>query len=484
MPNKPNKARYFQMVGYHPMPHQIEYHLSEARYRVVSGGRRLGKSEMAGHDKGPNLFEPKNLGWIIGPTYDLGAKEFRVMWDDIIVKMKFGHDNRVKKNFNIKTGDMHIEMPWGARVEVRSSKYPDTLVGEGLSWVIYSEAAKHRDYIHERYVRGALADKRGTVDAISTPEGKNWFYKIWKKGIEGKEGYWSRKYPSWVNTVVFPGGIDDPEIVDLRDNTLEAWFDQEYGAEFSSVVGRILPDFQPETHVKKHVFRPDWPNYIAFDWGFANPLAAMEFQVAPDDTIWVWREHYKPGLILEDHIRILKARENPEGYRLDGAFGDVADPDAVATVSRHLVPCMADDRAKSNFLTGIRLYTQMLKPRDTGLVDEFERPIERPHYFVDPSCTEHISELEAYKVKDNVQASEFRSTTVVSTACEDHSIDAMRYGLMHLFEIGKYHLKDVQTATPNWAQARTTRETATREPVSSGAGSVFTYGGLGRRQRF
>lgn len=473
------------------MAHQREFHeqAGKSRVRAVAGGRRLGKSEMVGHDRGPPMFEPKKLGWIIGPSYDLALKEFRVMWDDLIIQLKMGHDKRVKRKFNPEAGDMYIEMPWGARVECRSTKYKDSLVGEGLDWVVYSEAAKIPGDVHQRYVRGALSDKRGEIIACSTPEGKNWFYKdLWYPGIKGRDAHWARRYPSWVNTVIFPGGYDDPEIQLIKATTLEEWFDQEYAAKFTAVVGRILGEFDETVHVKEHVFNPAWPNYITFDWGFANPLAAMEFQVAPDDTIHVWREHYYRHRTLEWHIETIKNRENPEGYRLDGGFGDCADPEQVAYASQHLVPVAASPKAKENWLTGIRLYKRMLKEHPTGLFDEYDRPIMKPHYYVDPSCENHISEMLEYKTKDNASPNEFKSAGVVDRSCEDHSIDALRYGQMHLFEIGKYHLSDVaDERSPDWAAGKTKRERIdVPVPAASAPGTFFSFSGTKTKlsQRF
>lgn len=442
-----DKASLFDKLDFNPMPHQLEYHSSEARFRVVCAGRRTGKSTMAGHDRIASLLRPRQLGWIAGPTYDLASKEFRVMWDALIIGMGLGRDKRVKRNYSVKQGDMYIELPWGSRVEVRSAAHPEKLVGEGLDWLIMAEAAKQNQDTWEKYLRPALADKRGEADFVSTPEGKNWFYRLWKLGLGANPEYQSWRFPSWVNLEVFPGGENDPEIQLLRETTIEEWFLQEIAAEFTAVVGRIFSEFDEEVHVLRapYEFRPEWPNYIAFDWGFANPLAAIEFQVAPDDTIYVWREHYHSYRTLEWHVATLKNQEQPHGYRLDMAFGDAADPDAVAYVSQHLVTCLANPDSKT-WLPGIRLMKRFLKPEqqsDSDL-DEYERPILRPHYYVDRSCENHIAEMTGYRTKKNVGPNEFTGAGVIDRKAPDHTIDAIRYGLMHLFEVGvQHHLSDI-----------------------------------------
>src|SRR3954470_14634022 len=162
-------AAFFRKIKYDPHPKQWLYHNSPARFRVPVCGRRFGKSTMAGRDVEPQLFVPKKRFWIVGPTYDLGEKEFRVIWDDLIIRKQLGRDKRVKKAYNKRSGDMYIEFPWGTRLEVRSATHPETLVGEGLSGAIMSEAAKHTKVTWERYIRPALADKRGWATFPTTP---------------------------------------------------------------------------------------------------------------------------------------------------------------------------------------------------------------------------------------------------------------------------------------------------------------------------
>src|SRR4051812_26342458 len=110
-----DKWAYFRQIGYEPTAAQMKYHLSAARFRCPCCGRRFGKSTMAGRDLQPKLLEPGKRFWIVGPDYSLGEKEFRVVWDDMIVKLGLGKDKRVKKAYNIRSGDMYIEFPWQTR---------------------------------------------------------------------------------------------------------------------------------------------------------------------------------------------------------------------------------------------------------------------------------------------------------------------------------------------------------------------------------
>jgi len=441
-----DKRTFFKTVGYEPHPKQWLYHDSAARFRLPNCGRRFGKSTMAGRDLEPKLFEPNKMFWIVGPTYDLGEKEFRVVWNDLIVNMKLGRDKRVKRAYNKKQGNMWIEFPWQTRLEVRSADHPENIVGEALDWVIMSEAAKHNEEAWERFIRPSLADRRGGADFPTTPEGFNWLHRLWTLGQNPDyKDYQSWRFPSWDNSAIYPDGEDDPEIQLLKLTMMPERFLQEIGADFSSFVGKIFPEWDETIHVRKHVFRPEWPNFITFDWGYTNPLAAIEFQVSPDDCIYVWREHYRPYTTLPEHIRILKARENPEGYHLDMAFGDAADPEAAAVVSEELVGCLALPEAKTNWRDGIDCIREFLRERETGLVaDEFGTPLMKPGMVVDFDCVNLIGELNNYKSKESRTG---QNVPEMGQKIKDHAIDALRYGVVHLFRLGaRYHLSDIYAA--------------------------------------
>lgn len=453
-----SKANYFELVGYKPHPKQALFHAAKERFRVPVCGRRFGKSHMAGRDCGAELFLPNRRFWIVGPTYDLAEKEFRVIWDDLIIGQKLGKDKRVKKAYSKRSGEMWIELPWQTRIECRSADHPENLVGEKLHGAIMSEAAKHRKDTWERFIRPALADARGWATFPTTPEGFNWLYDLWSYGRSPDpryKDYASWQFPSWDNPYVYPGGKDDEEIDLIKATVLPAFFDQEIAAMFNAFVGKIYSEFSEILHVKPHTFRPEWPNYITFDWGFTNPLAAIEFQIDPaTDRVHVWREHYKAGLMLDEHISIIKERPQPNGYHLDLAFGDAASPESVLKVSTQLVPCIADPRSKSGtakvtnetqgrhtresgWREGVELVKQFLTAHQIGILDEYGTPLERANLEIDPACPNTIREFNNYRAPDNGRGD--RNIREAARAFDDHALDGIRYGLMHVFKLGATH---------------------------------------------
>jgi hypothetical protein len=445
-----DKTAFFNEIKYKPHMHQMEFHRSGARFRVPCCGRRFGKSIMAARDLEPELFLPRRRYWAVGPTYDLAEKEFRVIWDDLIVRKGLGKDNRVKKAYSKKQGVMFIEFPWQTRIEVRSADHPENLVGEALHGVIMSEAAKQRVDTWEKYIRPSLADYRGWATFPTTPEGFNWLYDIWAFGNNPDQpDYESWRFPSWENHYVYPEGRQDPEILLLEQTTTPEWFLQEIGADFASFVGKIYGEWDETIHVKRTPYNPMWKNYIFIDWGFVNPFCALDVMVDPQDNVYVWREHYKPYMRLEDHLIVMGRRDQPTGYHIDCCFGDAADPEATLTVNKYFAPCMSLPEAKSNWRQGIDTVKRFLKTYQTGVLDEYGTPKYEPKLFVDPSCVNLIREMNNYRaVKNLTSATREDGATSAAQKQDDHALDALRYGLVHIFELGaQHHLREVMDST-------------------------------------
>jgi hypothetical protein len=420
---------------------------------------------MAARDLEPELFiqEPRQY-WICAPTYDLGEKEFRVIWHDLIVGQGLGKEKNVKRSYSKKQGNMFIELPWGTRLEVRSAQHPENLVGEGLHGVIMSEAAKHSYDTWERYIRPALADYRGWASFPTTPEGQNWLYTIWQYGRNPNfeyRDYESWQFPSWENRILYPGGRDDPEIKQIELTTSKEWFAQEIAADFTAFVGRIFDEFQEVTHVRSHEYNPLWTNVMVWDWGFVNPLACIEFQIDPFDNIYIWREHYKSFTTLEQHIHEIRQREDPPGYKIDMSFGDAADPEALQYVTQHLTTCWGDPEAKTNWREGIELIKTFLREYETGeVLDEYDTPEMKPKLFVDHSCVNVIKEFNNYKSREAPRNTRNKSNPRDEAQNHDnHALDAIRYGLMHIFKLGaSQHLQDAMPALATASQARVASE--------------------------
>lgn len=430
----------FEKIGF--VPHsqgQTDYCYSKARFNIPTCGRRWGKSQAAGHRMTYKMFIPDSYNWIVGPTYKLGEKEFRVVYDDF---RKLGILKDCRKSYSVKQGDMRITTPWNSVLEVASSEKPDSLLGEGLSHAIMSEAAMHSVSIWEQYVEPALSDLRGSCDFPSTPRGYSWYHGLWELGQDSDpafKDYKSWNFPTWTNTARYPKGLKDAEIIRIMATVSKHYFDQEYGAKFTSFTGAILEEWDERIHVKQHTFNPHWSNYLAFDYGFANPFVCLDIQVDPFDNVYVWREYHVRYKSTYEHGQALAARENPKDYNVGGMWGDPRGADEAATLALMLGWVAFDDVP---WKLGIEAIKRLLKPKSDGL----------PSLYVDPSCTNLIRQMGQLHVKEQSRAQkldlqEYSQQGNIQHKVDDHEVDALRYFIGPYFVNGAgSHLEDIYGA--------------------------------------
>jgi len=430
--------KLFKLLDFEPhSPDQWAFCSSATRFNIPCCGRRWGKSIAAGRRITYKAFIPDSYIWIVGPTYRLGEKEFRVVFKDIQKLESLGLKG-VRKSYAMKQGDMSIRLPWGTVIEVVSAEKADSLVGEGLTHVCMSEAAQHHLSTWEQYIEPALSDRLGSADFPSTPRGYNWYYGMWMMGQDPMESlYQSWRLPTWTNAVRFPGGENNEEIKRIKQIVSNQFFKQEYGAEFTTVVGEIYEDFNRNVHIEPIEYNPNWENYVTMDFGFDNPTVALDIMVDPMENVYVWREYRARYLSSFDNALMIRNREQPEGYHVDMWIGDPRGADEIAVMSPVLGYFIA---TPVGWKLGIEAVRRHLKVQgDTG----------RPRLFIDPNCTELIGEMEQLHVKQGRNAqdiNEFTSNGNIQHKYNDHGPDALRYFFNERFVVGSgAHLSDVYT---------------------------------------
>lgn len=359
-------------LNWRPQPLQRNVLLDTSRFQVYAGGRRVGKSQTGGHKLLPYAFTVLNElewlehisqrreYWIVGPEYSDAEKEFRVLYNGLR-KLQVPFD-KPGTYYNPLAGEMHISL-WGGKFQVhaKSAKYPSTLVGEGVSGVVLSEAAKLKPSVWTKFIRPTLSDFEGWAYFGSTPEGRNWFYDKWNDGQDPLRTEWaSWRAPSWSNGYLYPVGASDasikqlhdmrrnglpitpevvqqsrvdPEIASLLLDLSEEMFNQEIAALFTEFVGRVFKNFDEEIHVGDFEYDPTWQTYAALDYGFTNPFVWLLIQVDPfNERVRVLDEYYEVGRTTEEAVRDIQARGLAPGSLL-GFYPDPAEPDRSKQIS-------------------------------------------------------------------------------------------------------------------------------------------------------
>jgi hypothetical protein len=407
-----DKDALFEKLAYKPhSEYQDSIHRSDARFVIPCCGRRFGKTEAVGHEITYRAFMPESYIWIIGPTYKLGEKEFRVVHNDFVKKLRLPG---VKTSYNPKQGDMKIRLPWDTIIEVVSAEKQDSLVGEGLDFACMSEAALHQASTWDQYIEPALSDKKGSAIFPSTPRGNNWYKAMFMLGQEPKNWaiYQSFKFPTWFNKARYPGGLDDPDLKRIRNRVSDFFWAQEYAAEFTARQGKIYKYWDESIHVKDLKYNPFWKNYLAFDFGYSDPFCCYDIQVDQMNNVYVWREYQVRYLSTWEHAQYLKNRENPEGYHITASFADPRGPDEIATLRLSMGLQIAANSV--GWALGIEAVDRWMKPQNDG----------KPKLFVDRSCVELRRQLDNLQTPEGKEGKNAREG---QKDYDDHGPDALRY---------------------------------------------------------
>lgn len=230
-----------------PHPAQKQVHTSAARFRVLSAGRRFGKTRL-GVMECLDTASHGGIAWWIAPTY----KVAQVGWKPL------SRMARAIPGTTVKLADMEVQLSNGGTVAVRSADSPGGLRGEGLDFVVFDECAFMREEAWTEEIRPALSDKLGRALFISTPKGRNWFWSIYQRGINGEKGWASFTYKTTDNPY-----IPSSEVEDARKDIPELVFQQEYEAAFVDMEGSVFRRIQEAVKVEPIEEAQEGRQYVA-----------------------------------------------------------------------------------------------------------------------------------------------------------------------------------------------------------------------------
>ena len=195
-----------------------------ARFRVIAAGRRWGKSRLGAALCLQAALSRGRAFWI-APTYkiaEVGWREIKGLARQLRATI---HEQEKRASFG-QTGG------W---IQVRSADNPQSLRGEGLNFVVFDEAAFTKEEAWTEAIRPALADRQGRALFISSPNGKNWFHRLWEYGQHGGTEWQSWRFPTASNPYIPPSEIDA-----ARAEMFSLTFQQEFMAEFVDATGAVL----------------------------------------------------------------------------------------------------------------------------------------------------------------------------------------------------------------------------------------------------
>jgi hypothetical protein len=222
-------------IMYDPHSGQQLFHNSRARFKMLTCGRRWGKTYGGANEALRVIAElgRPSVGFIVAPTYWHTRKCWR----------EFLHFCPKEIIASINRSERLIALTNGTLIWFKSADNPDSLRSEGLDWLWVDECAEVKEEAWNLALRPALMDKKGVAWFTTTPKGRNWYFQLWTRGQDAEQ----REYESWNFPSVGNPHLDPLEIAKFKKDMPDLAYRQEILGEFLDDIGAVFR--QIERHI-------------------------------------------------------------------------------------------------------------------------------------------------------------------------------------------------------------------------------------------
>jgi phage terminase large subunit-like protein len=169
----------------------------------------------------------------------------------------------VSGRVDVRRAERVVEFPRGGWLGIYSADAPDSIRGEAFDLVIEDEASRISEEAHSDAIMPTLADRNGRAMLISTPKGRNWFWREYQRGLAMTDECASFTAPSSANPNPNIRAAAERARGLVSDRTYrQEWlaeFVDDGGGVFRNVRARATAEPQPQAIAgHQYVFGVDW----------------------------------------------------------------------------------------------------------------------------------------------------------------------------------------------------------------------------------
>lgn len=252
-------------------PHdgQREFLASRARIRVLACGRRWGKTAACAAQIVDSLLgETPSRHLVLAPTLD----QARLLFDRVeeLLNQVLDREGSAERPKTRQTPYPRLE--YGVHsVIARSGHQGKNLRGHEATHIIVDEAAFVPEALIHEVAMPMLATTGGHLTLISTPNGRNHFWRFFQLGQNGHPAVWCRQAPSEENPLV---GADFLWL--QRELISDRAYRVEYGAEFMESAGQVFKAEDIEACLGgEPPAEPAPPFFVGIDWARYTDFTAV-----------------------------------------------------------------------------------------------------------------------------------------------------------------------------------------------------------------
>lgn len=382
---------------------------SQARFRVLCAGRRLGKTFLSVRELARFARHPNRRVLYIAPTYQMCRD---IIWKDL--------QNRLGKlNWIAKTNESRLELVLvnGSTITLRSGDNPDAMRGGGYDFVCFDETSDLKPELWFEVIRPALSAQKPPGSALfcGTPKGFNWFKDLYDLG-RGQDPDWA----SYQYTTLDGGNVPEAEIQAAKRDLDERTFRAEYEASFETFSGLVAYNFS-EDNIKS----VDIPNPAK------QLIVGMDFNTSPLTAVIMIRTDN--GLHAFDEIRMMGSNTDEMCDEIKNRYPTsqiVVFPDNSGIQRKTSAGGRTDISILQN--AGFVVKTKSRNPPVRDRINAMNSLLKNTNgdrrFTVDRKCKYLIQSLQRYTYKPDTQIPD-------KTSGMDHMFDAATYAVEFLYPV-------------------------------------------------
>ena len=369
-----------------------------ARYKIVSSGRRFGKSYFSVLFLLNKPLEANERRWIVFPTY---RQAKMVSWN--LLKGIFAN-----KQATINETELSITLDNGAKIELKGADKPDSLRGVSTTMVVMDEYSYMKENVWGEIIQPTLAENKGSALFVGTPSGLNHFYDLFVKGQSNDSDY-----KSWQFTTLEGGFISEDEVENAKKNLDKRTFQQEYEASFLTAANRCAYNFNRDTHCR--VMEKSPRMFWGIDFGVASYMTALLMCENTAGEVYVFDDI---GLQNSNTFELAKLMQE-KGRGLP-CYPDPAGKARTSNSTKSDHKILQD----SGFTVIAKKSNPTQKDRLNALNRMLEDATGKHKLFINPKCKNTIRDLELCTL-DNGQ--------ILKTETLSHFLDGLMYPLEYRY---------------------------------------------------
>ena len=249
----------------------------------------------------------------------------------------------------------------------------------------------------------------------------------WVKRLFVDRDYQGREEPS--DYVFFQARVYDnlilmknnPQYIRSLENLPESRRRAYLDGDWDVIEGQYFEEFRRDKHVCEPFDIPvEWKRFRSMDWGFNDPTAVYWYALAPDGHIYAYDEIYQNKTLVQDMAALIREKTgatpisytigSPDMWQKRGLRTSIQGESVGEEFAKRGVPIMQADNSR---IVGWQRVRAFLSDAPDGI----------PWLQIFPNCKELIR---TFPVVDTDE----HNPEDVSSKCEDHACESLRYALM------------------------------------------------------